>query len=197
MTQTLPSPPYIGEEWPEQGAWTYDDYARIPDDGRRYEVIRGILYMAPSPNTRHQYAISRLGNALYNYVEQHQLGRIYFSPIDVILPGLANPIQPDILFIARDRLDIIRKQTIDEPPDLVVEVLSPSSRKHDRRLKYETYEAAGVREYWIVDVDQDLIEVFVLRTGQYTKSDRYTAGQTAISEVLNGFSISVDAVCAG
>lgn len=197
MTQTLPLPPEIDGEWPEQGAWTYDDYARLPDDGRRYEVIGGVLYMAPSPNTRHQYAISKLGTSIYNYVENHRLGRVYFAPIDVILPGLANPIQPDILFIAQDRLDIIKKQTIDEPPDLAVEVLSPSSIRHDRRLKYETYEAAGVREYWIVDVDKAIIDVFNLESGTYASSGHYTAGQTAESVLLTDFSIAVDDVCAG
>lgn len=80
MTQTLPSQPNIDGEWPEQGTWTYDDYARLPDDGRRYEVIKGVLYMAPSPNTGHQYASGRLGNAMYTFVEQHQLGRVYFAP---------------------------------------------------------------------------------------------------------------------
>ncbi len=197
MTQTLPSPPNIDGEWPKQGAWTYDDYARLPDDGRRYEVIKGVLYMAPSPNTGHQYASGKLGTAMYIFVEQHRLGRVYFAPIDVILPGLANPIQPDILFIAQDRLNIIKKQTIDEPPDLVVEVLSPSSLTHDRRLKYETYEAAGIKEYWIVDVEHEVIEVFVLQDGGYSKAEKYTTGQSARSEVLDGFSIAVDAVCAG
>lgn len=180
---------------PEQGAWTYEDYSLLPNDGWRYEVIKGVLYMAPAPNTNHQHAIGQIEYELFHHVKRNDLGRVYLSPIDVILPGLASPVQPDILFIAKERLPIITKQTIDGAPDLVIEVLSPATLIHDRRIKYKLYEEAGVKEYWIVDVDQSMIEVFALTNGIYTASGRYGSGETAFSSLLDGFSVAVDSIC--
>lgn len=180
---------------PEQGAWTYEDYSLLPNDGWRYEVIKGVLYMAPAPNTNHQRAISRLLHRLADFVEERTCGAVFTSPIDVILPGLASPVQPDILFIAKERLPIITRQTIDGAPDLVIEVLSPATLIHDRRIKYKLYEEAGVKEYWIIDVDQSLIEVFALTNGIYTASGRYGSGETAFSSLLDGFSVAVDSIC--
>jgi Uma2 family endonuclease len=194
LHQIPPAPP---GPWPEQGDWTYEDYARLPNDGWRYEVIRGVLYMAPAPNTKHQYAGSVLVYHLTDFVAKHQLGRVYFSPIDVILPDIASPVQPDILFIHRDRLGIIKEQTIDGPPDLVVEILSPATLIYDRRTKYETYQAAGVKEYWIIDVRQATIDVFGLQDGLYIARGQYQSGDTAASYLLEGFTIGVDAVCGG
>jgi Uma2 family endonuclease len=189
-------PKPIEANWPPpRDQWTYEDYKRLPDDNWRYEVIEGELFMSPAPNTHHQRVIARLQFAMMKHVEAKKLGEVLNAPIDVRLSELANPVQPDILFICRDRLDIIRKDWIEGAPDLIVEVLSPSNWIDDRRTKYRVYALAGVREYWIVDPDKRQIEVFALRGSDYEILGRFGPGEQAGSEVLSGFEISVDEVC--
>jgi Uma2 family endonuclease len=181
--------------WPPQGQWTYEDYTRLPDDGWRYEIIEGELYMAPAPRPEHQEAGLNLTVPMVQFVRAHDLGKVYNAPIDVILPGLATPVQPDILFIAKDRLHIVKDTRIEGAPDLIVEILSPSNWLNDKQTKFRVYALAGVREYWIVDTDARTIELFVLRGQVYTQVGRYKPGDRVRSEVLPGFEIAVEEVC--
>src|SRR4051794_32275062 len=88
--------------WPAQGEWTYADYLRLPDDGRRYEVIRGILYVSPAPRFEHQFAVSRLCWLLTSTVIENDLGLILVAPFDIRLPQrIADPVQPDVLFFRK------------------------------------------------------------------------------------------------
>ena len=120
---------------PPQGKWTYDDYTRLPNNGMRYEVIEGELYMSPAPNPQHQRVIVALLRHLLEYLQQQPIGEVLISPIDVILSNnLAAPVQPDLLFIAKDRLDIVKEKSIEGVPDLIVEVLSPGNPAHDRQI---------------------------------------------------------------
>jgi Uma2 family endonuclease len=154
-------------ELPRQGQWTYADYCRLPEDGWRYEVIRGVLYMTPAPWPRHRKATGNILAALHRHVQEGDLGEVYAAPIDVLLPGLTDPVQPDILFLARDRLDIVKEKAIEGVPDLIVEVLSPTNWFTDQRIKFEVYATAGVKEYWIVDSDRKTVEVYGLKDGAY------------------------------
>lgn len=187
VTQTRP--------WPRQGEWTYADYLRLPNNHWRYEIIKGELRMSPAPRTRHQKVSLQLTLALGDYVYSHNMGELYAAPTDVILADLATPVQPDIMFIAQARLDIVQEKFIAGPPDLVVEILSPSNWLDDRQDKYEVYEASGVREYWIVNPDNCTVEVFVLREGHYVQVDRYTPGDVVYSDVLQGFEVAVADFC--
>jgi Uma2 family endonuclease len=182
------------QEWPPQGQWTYEDYRQLPDDGYRYEVIDGVLLMSPPPTPRHQRACGKLAFAFRMFVREEQRGEIYESPIEVILPGIATPVQPDILFISTERLGIVGQTRIEGAPDLVVEVLSPGNWLTDRREKFRAYEAAGVQEYWIVDPDRRTIEVYVLREGNYALAGQCGPGEVAQSELLKGFVVAVDDV---
>ena len=195
---TITAPPVhalAAPEWPPQGEWTYEAYKRLPDDGWKYEVIEGELLMAPAPEPAHQESGMNLKNPMWNFVHARDLGKVYDSPIDVTLPGLASPVQPDILFIARDRLHIVKKNAIEGAPDLVVEILSPSNWNIDRQTKFRVYALAGVREYWIVDPKARTIEVYVLRGRSYELLGKYEVGETASSEVLVGFEVKVEEVC--
>lgn len=197
MTRTLGRLPSAPSDLPPQGQWTYADYRRLPDDGWRYEVIRGVLHMAPAPRPGHQKASGNIFSALDRHAREHVLGEVYAAPIDVILPGLADPVQPDILFIARSRLHIVREKLIEGAPDLVVEVLSPSNWFADQRVKFEIYAAAGVNEYWIVDAERRTVEVYGLRDGAYKLLGKYGEGETAASGLLSGFSMSLAEILRG
>ncbi len=183
------------EQSPVQGQWTYRDYARLPEDGMRYEVIRGELFMAPDPRPLHQVVITLISYFLVEFLRVNRLGKTFVSPIDVVLPQqLGDPVQPDIVFIANERLSIVGELNIQGAPDLVMEVLSPSNPEYDRTLKYEIYAEAGVPEYWIIDPHERTIEVFALRDGSYEQLGRYGEGETARSELLDGFTAAINEI---
>jgi Uma2 family endonuclease len=183
------------DSWPPQGKWTYEDYRRLPDDGWIYEVIEGELYMSPPPIPIHQENSGNLYVAFHNYAKKHDAGKVYDAPIEVILADWANAVQPDIVFITKERLHIVKRSRIEGAPDIVVEVLSPGNWLTDRREKFEIYAKAGVREYWIVNPSVRTIELFVLREGRYELIGKYGAGETVRSEVLPGFEVKVEEVC--
>jgi Uma2 family endonuclease len=138
---------------------TYSDYLGFPEDGRRHEVLDGDHYVTAAPYIRHQVVQQRLNFALSLIVEPAQLGQILSAPVDVLL-SRHDIAQPDLLFIARERLEILTERNVQGAPDLVVEILSGSSLRLDREVKLEAYERTGVREYWIVDTAQDTIAIY-------------------------------------
>ena len=139
--------------------WSYDEFARLPsDDGKRYEIIDGELYVTPAPRTPHQLGLVRLGSRLHGFVEQHELGWVIPGPVDVLFAE-GDYLEPDLVFVRKERRGIISDRGIEGPPDLVVEVLSPSTEARDRGIKRERYMLYGVPEYWVVDLDAKRIEV--------------------------------------
>jgi Uma2 family endonuclease len=185
----------VEREWPPQNKWTYEDYRRLPDDGWIYEVIEGELHMSPPPIPIHQENSGNLFAAFHAYAKKHDAGKVYDAPIEVVLADWATPVQPDIVFITKERLHIVKHSRIEGAPDIVVEVLSPSNWLTDRREKFEIYAKAGVREYWIVNPMARTIELFVLRHGAYELLDKHGVGDTVRSEVLPGFEVKVEDVC--
>jgi Uma2 family endonuclease len=180
------------DPFPPQGKWTYEDYRRLPDDGWRYEVLRGSLHMSPAPGSRHQASLRNLTFLVLTYLQSHPLGEVYFAPFDVLLPGgLAAPVQPDLVFVSRERLGLISERGLEGAPDLVAEILSPSNWLDDRRTKFEIYAQAGVREYWILDPQGKTVEVFTLAEGLYALLGVFDTGERARSEVLPGFEPAV------
>lgn len=179
-------------QWPVPGQWSYEDYLDLPDDGNRYEIIWGELYMmTPAPSTWHQRISRNLEFAIWDYVQEHDLGEVLYAPCDVVIEPGATPVQPDILFIAKDRLNIITEKDVRGAPDLLIEILSSSNPEHDRDRKFNLYQESGVAEYWIVDPDARMIEVFVLRRGVYSLLGRFGVDDIAMSEVLTGFEVAV------
>ena len=180
--------------WPAQGQWTYADWLRLPDDGYRYEVLNGVLYMTPPATVRHQKTLGSLAYAFTHFVRERRLGEVIVALCGVRLPGHPVPVQPDILFVAAARLDIVGEDYVEGAPDLVVEVLSPSNWLYDRREKFQVYLAAGVPEYWIVDPRAGTIEVFWREGSEYVLQGCYETGQTVPSRALPGFAVAVDEV---
>ncbi len=194
--QPLPAPALPpGYQWPPQGQWTYEDYCRLPEDGWIYEIITGELFMSPVPLTRHQRCKVRLVYAMFDFVQEHDAGEVLDAPIDVLLPGLTTPVQPDIVFVAKANADIVKEERIEGVPDLMVEVLSPWNWIVDRHKKFAVYAKAGVREYWIVDPKARSIELFVLKEGAFELVGKYGVGKTVKSRVLKGFAVAVKEVC--
>ena len=155
--------PIVG---PPQGRWTYADYAALPDDGNRYEIIAGVLYTTPAPGAGHQSVSARLVTFLVTHVEFAGLGRVFAAPVDVELAP-DTVVQPDIVVILSANLDRITPSRIIGAPDLVVEILSPGTAGYDRREKQDAYARAGVGEYWIVDPGAQTVELLTLEQGGY------------------------------
>jgi Uma2 family endonuclease len=140
--------------------WTYAEYARLPDDGKRYEIIAGEVHVSPSPHYRHQLAGIRITGIFENFTREHGIGQLY-GPLDVLLSG-SDYLIPDLLFLRHDRRAILSDRGLEGPPDLVIEIVSPSSILRDRGLKRERYALFGVPLYWVVDVALQQIEVYRL-----------------------------------
>jgi Uma2 family endonuclease len=204
VIKTLPQPTTEETKLPHpaQGAWTYEDYLRLPDDGQRYEIINGVLYMASAPSYIHQYVVTKIGRYLDEFAEQAELGVVLTAPFDVRLPGNRGVIQPDILFIRTENLPHPSITAFQGVPDLVVEVLSPSTRRYDSSLKLDAYEQAGVKEYWLVDPIAQFVLVYALpqaeagaEAGQeYLLAGEFTAQDELTSPLLPGFRLLVASV---
>ena len=171
---------------------TYRDYFDLPESDDRYELMDGELYMTPPPIPDHQGFLFVLTLALGNFVVEHELGRIYFSPIGVVLSD-GDVLQPDMIFIRNERLNIIEGGYVRGAPDLVVEVLSPSTARRDRTVKHELYESSGVREYWLVDMRSRTIEVYIASDAGFVAVGVYGEGDTLTTSLFPGFSMDVSA----
>ncbi|GBC75866.1 hypothetical protein HRbin07_00058 [bacterium HR07] len=142
---------------------TYDDYLRLPNDGKRYEILEGEIFVSPSPATKHQIISMNLSAILHQHVRQHKLGIVLSAPTDVVL-SYTNVVQPDLLFISNARKNIITEKNIQGAPDLIVEILSETSAEQDRTTKKQIYARHGVKEYWLIDPDHETVEVYKLDT---------------------------------
>ena len=140
--------------------WTYEDYRLLPDDGNRYEILEGVLYMSPAPLTLHQLLSKSLYSLLLQ-LENDGRGWVFYAPIDVLMPG-ATPVQPDLVFVAIEQRQILTSRGIEGVPKLIVEVLSPSNARYDRITKLNLYARCGVSHYWLLDPLARSLEVFRL-----------------------------------
>lgn len=147
-------------------ALTYEDYAALPNDGRRYEIHGGELSVTPAPGTRHQRVIGRLFRLLSVHVEEQRLGEVFVSPIAIILAN-TTVVEPDLVYLDPPRATLVSERGIEGPPTLVVEVISPSSPRIDRVTKLQLYARSRVPHYWIVDPDARTIEAYELTDAGY------------------------------
>ncbi len=162
-----------------------------PDDGLRYEVIDGELYVSPAPGERHQNASMVLSVVVGSHVREHNLGRLYAAPFGVVLDE-DNGVQPDLVFVSRERLDIISERGLEGPPDLVVEILSPSTRRRDMGLKLRRYAASRVPHYWTLDPRRQTLAARRLVNGEYELTGFYGPGQVFRPELFPGLEIPID-----
>ena len=173
----------------------YDDFLLFPDDdGLRHEIIDGEHYVTAAPNLGHQDLIGRLHLSIGAFVEDRQeRGRVFLSPCDVVF-SFHDIVEPDLIFVAPDQLDILTEKNIQGTPALVVEVLSPSTRKRDREVKRRLYDRAGVREYWLVDPESRVVTVHRRSAdGTFPQVSRLTTEgpDTLDTPVIAGWSLGV------
>ena len=169
--------------------YTHDDLLQLPDDGKRREIIDGELYVTPSPVNYHQKILFNLTLAFGKFLESHPLGELRFAPLDVILSE-HDVLEPDLLFVLNEHLDILQ-DWVRGAPDLVIEILSPSTEVRDRGIKLKAYARYGVGEYWIVDPNGQFIEVYRLGAEGYRLAGTYTKGVVVETPLLPGFSLAV------
>ena len=139
---------------------TWQDVQQLPDDGHRHEAMEGELYVTPAPTFRHQRISQRLELALVRLLEQPHHGIVVHAPIGVEFPDTGEGVQPDIVFVSEARRDRIVAEGIRGAPDLVIEILSPTTASRDRGVKRKLYERQGVEQYWIVDPEAETVEVW-------------------------------------
>ena len=174
---------------PESVLVTYEDYASIRD-GRRYEVLDGELRMTPSPTTVHQAVSRNLQWVVENHVRANRLGNLFSAPLDVIL-ARTTVVQPDLLFVRAGRESIITKRAIEGPPDLAVEIVSPSSTEVDEQVKKKLYARYGVEHYWIVDPDERTVEIYELDGGAYRQVGNEAAARVIRPRLFPGLEIAL------
>jgi Uma2 family endonuclease len=172
-----------------------DDFLLFPEDGKRHELIDGVHYVTAAPTLGHQELLGRLHLAIGNFlVGRRHLGRVFLSPLDVVL-SYYDVVEPDLLFVAGDQQDILTEANVQGPPALVVEILSPSTRRRDEGIKRKLFEEKGIREYWIVDPKGLRLTVYRRNEdGQFPRLRDLTAGQALQLEtpLLPGFALSID-----
>jgi len=172
---------------------TYADYVALPDDGLRHEIIDGEHYVSPSPATRHQRISRNLLHLIQTYLDTHPIGEIFGAPFDALLSEF-DIVVPDLLYLSRERARFLTEKNLQGPPDLVIEILSPSTRSRDERLKRDLYERVGVQEYWLVDPLRDVILVYRRETQRFAAAERYARGDFVTTPLLPGLELSVDEV---
>jgi Uma2 family endonuclease len=175
----------------KQGEWTYTTYAAIPNDGKRYEVIEGVLYLMASPNVKHQSVTQRILFYMMTHFEFKGLGRVFISPIDVELAP-KYVVQPDLVVILNKNKKIIQRKKLKGSPDLLVEVASPSTGGYDRTTKRTAYAKYGIKEFWLVNPKDETVEVLVLEKGNYVSKGTFAGKDGVTSTIVPEFPVRVE-----
>jgi Uma2 family endonuclease len=165
--------------------WNRSLWEQLPNDGNRYEVIDGILYMTTVPSTFHQWIVRQIMRLFFTTIDDQGVGLTVFSPIELFMPG-CDPVQPDIIVVRFKDLHIFHDRRINGVPTLLIEVLSPSNAVQDTETKRDAYARAGVPEYWIVDPRHHEVVIFSARqdAGTYAQQQRFGADEELISPTL-------------
>lgn len=178
---------------PRGARFRADDIWDAPEDGKRYEVIQGALYVSPPPTWAHQRGLSRLHILVGQHVYSLGLGEIVAAPVGVVLDD-DNGLQPDLVFVSKARAAIITSRGVEGAPDLVVEMLSPSTRTRDLGLKMRRYAAAGVAHYWIGDPQARRLYAYVLTDVGYELAGDFGPGSVFCPELFPGLEIPIDSL---
>jgi len=172
---------------------TYREYLQISDERNRHEFIEGEHYVTPSPSKRHQQISMRLSSILHRWVADHSLGEVFTAPYDVVLSE-TDVVVPDLLFISKSRSSLAHEENLMGAPDLVAEILSPSTSKRDLGIKKTLYEKSGVAEYQVIDPDMKRIDLFTLQAGKFTPNARLKTSDALTSLLFPGLQIPLSQI---
>lgn len=186
-----------GVKGPPQGQWTVADWETLPDDGNRYEIIYGVLYMTTAPSPSHQWAAQMLYELLGIPFRKQGLGYAYLAPIGLVMAGVS-PVQPDLVLIRKENAAIIGEKRLQGVPDLIVEVLSPGSTDYDEDTKLNAYAKAGVPEYAVIDPKARALRLYRLESaGHYGEPTPFSAEDRAAFACAPGIEVPVGALFEG
>jgi len=170
---------------------TYEEFRQLPDDGKRYELIHGEVHWSPAPNMRHQFVQISFSSSLFDYLQKTRIGIVATAPLDVRLSDDV-AVQPDIIFVCAARAHIIRENYVDGAPDLVVEILSPSTARHDRATKLRIYAEAGVPHVWFLDPLVKTVELLKLQGKKYVVDSVLAGDQVLKSDLFPGWELPLE-----
>ena len=172
---------------------TADEYQQLSEGPPYYQLIGGKLFMTPSPAAYHQEILGSLHLILAPFILESNLGKVYLAPLDVRLSE-NDVFQPDLIFVARDRLKIVKESAIDGAPDLTVEILSPSTAGIDRDLKRKTYAQYGVKELWLIDPVEKGVALYALQEDPTEPYSTFERGEVLCSRLFPGFLLNTDQI---
>lgn len=173
--------------------WTYEEYLELPDDGKRYEIIDGRLYVTPARSPYHQILSGRL-LVLFHPLQEAGQGMMIHAPVDLLMPG-ATPVQPDLVYLRPDQASMVTRRALEGVPELLIEILSPSTAGRDRTLKMNKYANCGVPRYWLVDPFARTLEVYALKDGKY--QPQRSLNEQDEAECFPGVTVDMKALFAG
>lgn len=194
----IPTQPHdVAVYGPPQGQWTRENWTKLLDDGNRYEIIDGVLYMSTSPSWYHQHLVLRFYDFVGYPAKQQDLAYVSLAPVGLFMPG-CDPAQPDFVLVLKDRADIIHDKHIYGVPDLIAEVLSPGTRNFDEGLKRDAYGRCGVPEYAVIDPLTRQLRLYTLSApGHYPPAQTFNVDDTVTFACLPGISFKVGDLFAG
>jgi Uma2 family endonuclease len=176
---------------PPQGQWTYADWEKLPDDGNIYEVIDGVLYVSKAPGIPHETILLNLYDAVGYPARQQKLARIYLANAGVLMPG-CEPVQPDFIVVLEEHASIVKERGVSGVPDLLGEILSPSTKKYDETVKLKVYARCGVPEYVVIDPEQRQLRLYTLKAlGDYGEPRTFNEGDTVTFACLPTIAVAV------
>ena len=182
-------------KFPKPKLLTFNDYERLtPPDSGNYELHNGKIVFMASPLEQHQTVAFKLTLKIGNHIVAHKLGKLLFAPMDTILTP-NDTVQPDLLFITNERLHIIDRQ-VKGAPDFIVEILSGSNSPQEMSYKKYLYESTGVREYWVVNIEKQLVTQYENVEGEFFIRKSARLGDSLDSVVIEGFQIEVNDILA-
>jgi len=173
---------------------TYDDFVRFPDDGQRHELIEGEHVVTPSPNARHQRIAGTLHALIWHYLEGHPIGEVFIAPFDVVLSEFS-VVEPDVLYLSNERAAAaLTEAHVRGVPELVIEVMSKSTRRRDETVKRALYERMGVTEYWVVDPRARAVRIYRNEGSRFGTPTRLEPPALLRTPLLPGLGISLERV---
>lgn len=173
--------------------FTYNDIVEFGNEGDHWEIFDGELVVSPPPNVKHQVVSGNLHQILRSFFHQKRLGKLLAAPIGVYF-DVKTFFEPDLVYVSNENKNRIKENYIEGAPDLVVEIISPSSVKRDRGYKFRRYALEGVQEYWIVDPINEVVEIFELTAEGFQLMERFSNNQQVRSKMLQDFQFKVSEI---